>query len=83
MRSTLAVLFWIVVSAPAWAAEDPPPMPMPVDLAAPPGRRWLAKPVLESRLLDDMENPATWKHFGPGRVLFTTEPARMESNLCA
>ena len=20
-----------------------------------------------------MENPATWKHFGPGRMLFTTE----------
>jgi hypothetical protein len=73
MRSTLAVLLWIVVSTWALAAENVPPLPLPIDFSRTAQQRWLAKPVLESRLLDDMENPATWKHFGPGRMLFTTE----------
>jgi hypothetical protein len=48
-------------------------MPMPVDYDSGAESRWLRKPVLDSRLLDDMENPATWSHGGPGRMEFTTE----------
>ena len=35
--------------------------------------RWLKKPVLKSRLLDDMEDPATWTHHGDGELRFTRE----------
>lgn len=48
-------------------------MPMPVDCDHAIENRWLKKPVLESRLLDDMEDPAKWSHDGPGRMEFTTE----------
>lgn len=48
-------------------------MPMPVDYENAAESRWLKKPILESRLLDDMEAPATWAYSGPGRMEFTTE----------
>ena len=48
-------------------------MPMPVDYKNAADSRWLNKPVLDSRLLDDMENPATWSYYGPGKMEFTTE----------
>ena len=48
-------------------------MPMPVDYDHAADSRWLKKPVLDSRLLDDMENPAAWSHGGPGKMEFTTE----------
>ncbi len=51
-------------------------MPMPVDLQRTALRRWLDKPVLESRLLDDMEKPETWAHHGPGRMSFSAERCR-------
>jgi hypothetical protein len=51
-------------------------MPMLVDDENAADTRWLKKPVLDSRLLDDMENPATWSHGGPGKMEFTTERCR-------
>jgi hypothetical protein len=41
-----------------------PPMKMPFENSA--ACRWLHKPVLESRLLDDMEDLASWKSFTTG-----------------
>ncbi len=47
--------------------------PMPVDYGEDADTRRLKKPVIESRLLDDMENPATWSHRGRGKMSFTSE----------
>jgi len=49
---------------------------MPIDYTKTTTYRWLQKPVLESRLLDDMENPSTWKFEGTGEMSFTTERAK-------
>ena len=51
-------------------------MPMQADYDHGAECRWLNKPVLDSRLLDDMENPAVWSHAGPGRMEFTSERCR-------
>ena len=40
------------------------PMKMPFEHSA--SYRWLQKPVLESRMLDDMEDLTTWKSFTQG-----------------
>lgn len=51
-----------------------PSMPMPVNQADAAPARWPAKPVLASRLLDDMENQSTWSHAGGfGAIELTTE----------
>jgi hypothetical protein len=55
------------------AADAAPPMPMPVDRAETADARWLKKPVIESKVLDDMENPAAWSHRGQGTLSFTAE----------
>ncbi|NLE38837.1 MAG: hypothetical protein GX621_12505, partial [Pirellulaceae bacterium] len=51
-------------------------MPMPVDEDSAAETRWRNKTVQDSRLLDDMENPATWSHVGPGSMEFTTQRCR-------
>jgi len=56
------------------AAEIPPQMPMPNDYTSSIQTRWLNKPVLESRMLDDAEDLATWK-------LTDSEMARGEMTL--
>jgi hypothetical protein len=38
--------------------------------------RQLAKPVFESRVLDDMESTAKWRAFGPGQMSLTTDRQR-------
>ena len=38
--------------------------------------RWLAKPVLESRLLDGMEDARTWTLQGQGELALTSERSR-------
>ena len=63
--------------ATARAALPPvPEFPLPVDQQHSTTARQLAKPVLESRLLDDMESPTNWRLFGPGEMTFTTERER-------
>ncbi|MDX1953446.1 MAG: glycoside hydrolase family 9 protein [Verrucomicrobiota bacterium] len=37
--------------------------------------RWLQKPVLNSRMLDEMESVETWKHRGFGEMAITAEKA--------
>ena len=48
------------------AAEVAPRRPLPIDFRETTTYRWLNKKVLESRLLDDMESPATWVKGGRG-----------------
>lgn len=53
--------------------DSVPQMPMPVNYEETADFRWLNKPVLETKLLDDMENPANWIHRGQGDMLFIKE----------
>lgn len=36
--------------------------------------RWMQKPVLDSRALDDLSNPQTWSFSGTGSITFPDEP---------
>ncbi len=61
----------------AHAAGDPQPeIPRAVDLGRAATTRWLNKEVQTSRLLDDMENPATWTLQHRGQLSFTQERFR-------
>jgi len=53
-----------------------PSMPMPVYESDTANYRWLNKAVLESRLLDDMEQTNHWSHHGQGEMSFTGERAK-------
>src|SRR5208283_4224424 len=67
-----ALVFLLIL--PAFAGEGPR-APMQARFQDSAMYRWLQKPVLETRLLDDMENPATWAHSGFGEMTFTRERA--------
>jgi len=56
--------------------EELPAMPLPINEADSANHRWLNKPVLEARLLDDMEATNHWSHVGEGEMSFTTERAK-------
>ena len=45
-------------------------VPLPIELENSAEFAWLKKPVLESRVLDDMTNPSTWTFVGTGRLSF-------------
>lgn len=48
-------------------------VPMTVDESRSAQTRWVNKPVLESKLLDDMETEGTWQHHGVGEMSLTGE----------
>ena len=54
-------------------AQPPRPL-MPITLANSAEAAWLEKPVLASRVLDDMTRPATWRFSGTGTLTFPAEP---------
>jgi hypothetical protein len=62
----------------AWPANLPmaPEMPMPIVESETANRRWLNKPVLASRLLDNVEQTNHWSHLGQGQMSFSTERPR-------
>jgi len=74
------ILLAAITLAPLAARADVPAtlpaMPMPVDRPRTADARWLAKPVLQNRALDDMEDPATWQHRGAGTMTFAGEHVR-------
>jgi hypothetical protein len=57
-------------------ANQAPLQPLPIDETETAVQRWLAKPVLASRLLDDMEQTNHWSHSGRGEMTFVTDRAR-------
>lgn len=57
-------------------AEEPPAMPMQARYEDGAAFRWLNKKVLESRLLDDMEDLSSWTFHGQGNMALTTERVR-------
>src|ERR1044071_9336903 len=66
-----------VISRAATTHAGPvPSMPMRIDEGETAVHRWLNKPVLESRLLDDMENPGPWSHHGPGAMSLTHQRSK-------
>ena len=70
MRAILALLPVL----PVFAGEVPR-LPMKPRFEDGAMYRWLQKPVLETWLHDDMENPSTWVHSGFGQMTFTREHA--------
>jgi hypothetical protein len=72
-----ATALFLLVAAAGHAAVDPKPeIPMAVDLDRAATTRWQNKKVLASRLLDDMENPATWTLQHRGQLSFTKDRFR-------
>ena len=69
------VLFLLFTAAIRVLGEPQSEVRMTVNLESAATTRWLNKPVHAFRLLDDMENPATWKlntdpHFSEGWLLY-------------
>jgi hypothetical protein len=73
MRTSLLVPAILAGLALPAAAQSPRPLlPIPFERSAEAG--WLRKPVLASRLLDDMRDPAAWAFSGTGTLGFPAEP---------
>ena len=53
-----------------------PDMPMPIAFEDTIRHRWLSKPVLAGRLLDDMEDISKWSHHGFGQMSLTGERSK-------
>lgn len=66
-RAALLSIIGLISGAVTWGAEVPV---MPMDYTREHGieHRWLNKPVLDSRLLDDIENLDQWSHRGFGSM---------------
>ncbi|GLC25288.1 glycoside hydrolase family 9 protein [Roseisolibacter agri] len=73
MRPRLATLAVLALS-PALADAQAPRSLMPIDFVESAEFGWLRKPVLASRVLDDMTRPDTWKVTGTAKATFPTEP---------
>jgi hypothetical protein len=58
-------------------AQGPRPL-IPINLANSAEAAWLKKPVLASRVLDDMTQASTWKFSGTGRISFPEEPRQSD-----
>jgi hypothetical protein len=72
---TLALLGLLTV-APARAQEDCPQMPMKAKYEDGAEARWLKKKVLDSRILDSMEDVSTWSFQGDGDMALADSPVK-------
>jgi len=76
-KTTLYYLLVIMLVSAVTALGDDttaiPQMPMKVDYENTTTHRWLNKPVLESRLLDDMEDAVNFTGHGAGEMSFTRQ----------
>jgi hypothetical protein len=73
--SCLCVL-GVIVSWAGAASPAVPSMPMPIPFEDTIQHRWLNKPVLANRLLDDMEALDNWSHHGFGGMSLTADRAK-------
>ncbi|MCU0914549.1 MAG: glycoside hydrolase family 9 protein [Planctomycetes bacterium] len=69
-------LLAVLSAAPGRASTGAPVLPLAIPVADTLRHRWLGKPVLESRALDDMESLGDWSHQGFGTMSLTGERAR-------
>jgi hypothetical protein len=70
------VLTLLFIGVNCVAEEILPAVPLAVNSAHAATTRWLSKPVLATRLLDDMEDPSTWTLRNHGQLSFTQERCR-------
>ncbi|HEU5208898.1 MAG TPA: glycoside hydrolase family 9 protein [Longimicrobiales bacterium] len=71
LRYTTFAVLAAALNPGAAAAQQPREhtlLPIPFEHSA--ERRWLSKPVLEQRLLDDMSDPTRWTFTGTGNLTF-------------
>ncbi len=73
---SVSVLFIFTCFGSLAAPGGVPPMPMPINETETANYRWLHKPVLATRLVDDMEQTNHWSHYGQGGMSLTTERAQ-------
>ena len=78
MRHMLLALIALVVfpCAPASAQEKPPDMPMKAVYEDGAEARWLKKKVLDSRMLDSMEDLSAWSFQGDGDMVLADSPVK-------
>ena len=78
MRYMLLALIALVVfpCAPASAQEKPPDMPMKAVYEDGAEARWLKKKVLDSRMLDSMEDLSAWSFQGDGDMVLADSPVK-------
>ncbi len=65
---TLSNLFTLLLCAPLLSVAQAPPMPMPIEFQNSAEFGWLQKKVLDSRLLDDMDDLGAWSIQGQARL---------------
>ena len=75
MRSSRAALITFALAITPVAGKSQPARPlMPIEFEHSAEFRWLKKPVLASRVLDDMTDSSRWQFTGTGRLSFPSEP---------
>ncbi|MGC2815518.1 MAG: glycoside hydrolase family 9 protein [Candidatus Acidiferrum sp.] len=77
LRRVLALAIFFGFSACVFAArQEVPNMPMQPNLQDGAQARWLKKKVLDSRVLDSMENLSTWSFTGDGEMTLGDSPVK-------
>jgi hypothetical protein len=74
--SLAAALFSLCFVSSLSAQEAAPSMPMQAHSEDGAEYRWLRKPVLDSRVLDNMEDLSSWSFAGDGEMALTTDRAK-------
>jgi len=77
MTRSISVAFamcLVGLSAPNVARGQVPRALLPIEYENSAEFGWLRKPVLASRVLDDMTQPGTWRMTGTGNLTFPSEP---------
>jgi Glycosyl hydrolase family 9/Cellulase N-terminal ig-like domain len=74
--SLLILLTLLCASLPLFAQQSAPTMPMQANFKDGAEYRWLNKKVLDSRVLDSMEDLSTWTFAGEGDMALSTEHAK-------
>ena len=73
----VAILISLLVGPFLIAQESAPPMPMQARAEDGAAFRWLNKKVLDSRLLDSMEDLSSWSFVGVGEMKLTSDRAKI------
>src|SRR5664279_108005 len=74
--SLAAVLFLLCLASSLRAQETEPNMPMRAHSEDGAESRWLHKKVLDSRVIDSMEDLSSWSFAGVGEMTLTTDRAK-------
>jgi Glycosyl hydrolase family 9/Cellulase N-terminal ig-like domain len=73
LRMKIRLCIWGMAIAAVLAGQSPDGRPLQPKVEDGAYSRWLAKPVLQSRLLDNMEDLAEWSFAGTGEMTLTSE----------